>query len=117
MVFVKEIDDSSKADIITKVVSEQLKINPKQIFSTSRTAPVVQARMIICFLLKMFTRLPYIKISQAIGRTDHSTSFYHHKQCIKKMSYNLQLYALVISIGEKCSNQIDLTNQRKISIL
>jgi len=73
---VKEIDKEVSVDLIKKIVSEYFKVSINLINSTTRKREVVQARQLVMYFAKKYTKGSLENIGANCGNKDHATVLY-----------------------------------------
>jgi len=73
---VKEIDKEVSVDLIKKIVSDYYKVSVNLINSTTRKREVVQARQLVMYFAKKYTKGSLENIGANCGNKDHATVLY-----------------------------------------
>jgi len=73
---IKDIDKEVSIDLIKKIVSEYFKVSINLINSTTRKREVVQARQLVMFFAKKYTKGSLENIGTNCGNKDHATVLY-----------------------------------------
>lgn len=73
---VKDIDKEVSIDLIKKIVSEYYKVSVNLINSTTRKREVVQARQLVMYFAKKYTKGSLENIGAHCGNKDHATVLY-----------------------------------------
>lgn len=73
---VKEIDKEVSVDLIKKIISDYFKVSVNLINSTTRKREVVQARQLVMFFAKKYTKGSLEHIGANCGNKDHATVLY-----------------------------------------
>lgn len=87
--------------LITDVVSEHLGVAKEDIFSTKRSADIVQARQISMYLCRQMTEKSLESIGNYFGGKDHSTVMHAINKIKQEMSANQDLTSTVETIQKK----------------
>lgn len=97
---IKEYSKGSKDffDNLVNVVSQVTGLSAETIFSKSRKDYVVDARRIMCYILREKYKLHWVEIRDLMGFKDHTVVFHHHSNhpnYLYEKSYSY-IYNLII---------------------
>ncbi|MBQ1951226.1 MAG: chromosomal replication initiator protein DnaA [Clostridia bacterium] len=88
--------------IITEV-ARTMNVNPEDIRSSKRSAPISQARQVAAYVVRSITNLPMESIGEEFGGRDHSTIVYAIQRAENQMKENSSLKNLVNDIIKNIS--------------
>lgn len=88
--------------IITEV-ARTMNVNPEDIRSSKRSAPISQARQVAAYVVRSITNLPMESIGEEFGGRDHSTIVYAIQRAENQMKENFSLKNLVNDIIKNIS--------------
>ena len=83
-----------RASMVSKAVSRRLNIPRDAIIGTSHRAKIVNARQLVCYLVRRLTPLSYSQIGKLVNR-DHATVVHSIQKISKRMNQQLA-YAQMI---------------------
>lgn len=76
----------------------------RDILSRKRTSLVSEARAMACYLMRLHTSMSMAEIGVRLGRTDHSTIYYHLHRMEKTMKISARHRDLAQSIYEHATS-------------
>jgi chromosomal replication initiator protein len=84
-----------RVEQIQRLVAQRLAISPDQLTSSSRAAPINQARQLAMHLTRELTDLSLPAIATSFGRRDHTTVIHALRQVRRRLDADVDLQVLV----------------------
>lgn len=100
----KEKRKNITTNCVIKIVAENCEVTVEDILSRKRHQPIVEARHIVCGILRNEFKKSYMDISRVVNRKEHTSSI-HSVRYYNKKYYKRENYKKLV---DNIINEIDL---------